>query len=52
MAKEILVECVVKPVLATAATMVTMAVVGVVATKIDKRRNKKVEAEGEEPEMA
>ena len=51
MAKEILVECVVKPVIATVATMVTMAVVGVVATKIDKRRNK-VEAEGEEPEMA
>ena len=52
MAKEIIIDCVVKPVLSVAVSMTTMVVFGYVATKIDKRRNKKVDVEGEEPEMA
>ena len=52
MAKEIVIDCVVKPILSVAVSMATMVVFGYVATKIDKRRSKKVEAEGEEPEMA
>lgn len=43
MVKEIVVECVVKPVLSVTVSMATIAVVGIVTSKIDKLRKAKEE---------